>query len=596
MSNDPILPHGTKSGNRQHKSHGAPANARSILAEQVVLGAVFYDPPTLTTIRQMLKPADFGFTPHRFIFEAMCARQDKGEPFAHDMLLANDLAAHGLGRETALGIVSPLALACDNFTDAPKYCREVLKYALKAARQELAEISASALSPDADEDEIERESARVQERIADIKRRQLSGATGSDVWRPEIQSARDLLRKEIPAARWAVPDLFAEGLTLFAGKSKRGKSTLILHILSAVAVGGIALSRIHVERGEALYLALEDNERRMQERLQRQLDIDDADGAPEHLSLVYKWPRLDVGGIDALDRWMNDHPQTRIICIDTYKQVKPRQRTASMTLYDADYEALLPIQEWANRRHVAVVVIMHLRKSPAENDPFDEISGSTGVQGVADNMAVLREYNGQYQLHRRGRDYVDDEPWTLQGDRETLLWRIEDTDPMRTERLTAERATLYALLDKHPEGLTPKQIADKLGKSQQRDSVRMMLARAMNQAQGGLRRSEGRYYRERVTAVTESYRVTAVTESYRQQSPQSPESVTPPQETVTGRVTGIRPGIIPSEAASVTPVTPVTHVELTLCDVGVHAYALLRDATGRRLCVDCNTPELSTGA
>ncbi len=85
------------------------------------------------------------------------------------------------------------------------------------------------------------------------------------------QSAADLLRKELPPVRYVVPGYIAEGLTVLAGRPKLGKSWLALDLAVAVATGGAALGSIRVEQGDVLYLALEDNERRLQKRLMQLL-------------------------------------------------------------------------------------------------------------------------------------------------------------------------------------------------------------------------------------------------------------------------------------------------------------------------------------
>src|SRR5260221_10108309 len=63
----------------------------------------------------------------------------------------------------------------------------------------------------------------------------------------------ELLVKELPPARWAVPDLISEGLSILGGKPKLGKSWLILGIALAIASGGFALGKKPVEQGEVLY-------------------------------------------------------------------------------------------------------------------------------------------------------------------------------------------------------------------------------------------------------------------------------------------------------------------------------------------------------
>jgi RecA-family ATPase len=58
-----------------------------------------------------------------------------------------------------------------------------------------------------------------------------------------------------------------EGVTLLAGAPKLGKSWLMLNVAVAVASGGKAFGSIDVEQGAVLYLAVDDNGRRLQKRL-----------------------------------------------------------------------------------------------------------------------------------------------------------------------------------------------------------------------------------------------------------------------------------------------------------------------------------------
>ncbi len=74
---------------------------------------------------------------------------------------------------------------------------------------------------------------------------------------------RSLLDADFPDPVWAVPDLITVGLTILAGRPKVGKSWLALQTAIAVGTGGKVLDR-HVKQGSVLYLALEDNARRLQ--------------------------------------------------------------------------------------------------------------------------------------------------------------------------------------------------------------------------------------------------------------------------------------------------------------------------------------------
>src|SRR5215210_415680 len=86
---------------------------------------------------------------------------------------------------------------------------------------------------------------------------------------PTISSAADLRRKEFDPIRYVVPGFIAEGCTLLAGRPKLGKSWLMLDVGLAVAAGRICLGDTRCEQGDVLYLALEDNERRLQRRIDR---------------------------------------------------------------------------------------------------------------------------------------------------------------------------------------------------------------------------------------------------------------------------------------------------------------------------------------
>src|SRR5215211_178877 len=83
--------------------------------------------------------------------------------------------------------------------------------------------------------------------------------------------ATELMAIEFPEPRWIVPGIVPEGTTILAGKPKMGKGWLALGTSVAVAAGGVALGTQRVERGAVLYLALEDNPRRLQSRLKKLL-------------------------------------------------------------------------------------------------------------------------------------------------------------------------------------------------------------------------------------------------------------------------------------------------------------------------------------
>src|SRR5215208_301245 len=299
------------------------------------------------------------------------------------------------------------------------------------------------------------------------------GAEMPREWRkpltPATMAAAELVEKELPAVKWAVPGVLPEGVTILAGKPKMGKSWLGLGLCVSVAAGGRALGKIGVERGGALYLGLEDRERRLQKRLRKILGERDV---PHGLDVAWEWPQLDHGGVEALDSWLEAHPGTRLVVIDTLKKIRPRDGQ-SRSVYDLDYEALEPLLPLAAEYGVAMLVVHHLRKLEA-GDPFDMISGSTGLTGGVDGALVLKRDRGKQDatLAVDGRDIEEPSELALRWDADIASWSL--MGDAEEYRQSEERRRILQLLERIDAPMWPKDIAEALGKN--RSTTRVLLA------------------------------------------------------------------------------------------------------------------------
>jgi len=266
---------------------------------------------------------------------------------------------------------------------------------------------------------------------------------------PPTISARELQNTEFPPISWIVRDLVPEGLTLLAGKPKIGKSWLALQMGYAVSSGGEVLGR-PVEQGTVVYAALEDNRRRLKSRLQKSNPSEAL--WPEDLHFVTEWPRLDAGGLEALDLWVGQHRVTILVIIDTLATVRS-SGNARDSQYQSDYAALRGLHQLASTTGLAILVIHHLRKADAD-DPFDTVSGSTGLTGAADATLVLRKSPEGTVLYGRGRDLAEFES-AVSFDPSTCLWSDlgRPSDVFGSETRRAIRDALQAGKS------TPKEIA-----------------------------------------------------------------------------------------------------------------------------------------
>jgi len=304
---------------------------------------------------------------------------------------------------------------------------------------------------------------------------------------PELRviSAPDLMRRQFAPIRWAVPGLITEGVTLLSGRPKMGKSWICLDLGIAVASGGMVMGSIHVDPGDVLYCALEDGQRRLQERLKRLLTYEQP--TPERLHFATNWERLDDGGIDALEDWRNQHPDTRLIILDTYAKIRPTPRAGGQ-LYQEDYSSLDPLGTWSRSNHIGVLVVHHSRKAGAD-DVMDDISGSTGLSGTVDGLMVLRRARGEAEaeLHVTNRDAPDQElalRWDSDGTRWSIAGSAEDS------RINQEHKRILNLIAASADGLTPKEVSDRLEGANEA-TIRKTLRRMLEKGQ--IRMSDQRY-------------------------------------------------------------------------------------------------------
>ena len=220
---------------------------------------------------------------------------------------------------------------------------------------------------------------------------------------PNVFNAQGLNQMTFNPIKYVIHGYIVEGLTLFAGKPKIGKSWLLLHAAFAVAEGGYTLGNVQCEQGDVLYAALEDNQRRLQSRLTKLFGTKDW---PAKLHFTCEMPRLAEGGLDFIKTWIESVERPRLVIIDTLAMVRMPNRKDTST-YDADYAAVKELRDLALKYGIAIVLVHHLRKAEAD-DPFDTISGTLGLTGAPDTIMILsRDQNRGTTLRAKGRDLVE---------------------------------------------------------------------------------------------------------------------------------------------------------------------------------------------
>ncbi len=233
-----------------------------------------------------------------------------------------------------------------------------------------------------------------------------------------VVDADTLLSTPLEKTAFVVDGLIPMGVTLLGGSSKIGKSWLMLWLGLQVARGD-PLWGMATHRCDVLYLCLEDTLGRIQNRLYRLTDE-----APAGLRFATACGKLGSGLEEQITQALCDYPATKLVIIDTLQKARDSRSAAGKTgLYSADYDDMSALKQIADRQGIAIVLVHHLRKLPDGNDPFNQLSGSTGITGAADTSMVLLRQRGSdtATLLATGRD-IDYQRLTLRF--ESLSWQL----------------------------------------------------------------------------------------------------------------------------------------------------------------------------
>jgi len=233
-------------------------------------------------------------------------------------------------------------------------------------------------------------------------------------------------KQDFPPLRYHVDGIIPEGLTVLAGAPKVGKSWFVLGCALAVASAGPALSRIWCTQRHVFYLALEDGDRRMQDRCRKLLDnpYRPRDAIPGHFTYM---TRIVPGQIiPTIAEYLDTYGDLRpLVIVDTLGRVLPPAFTGE-TPYSRDYRIMSQLKDLADGWPGAALLLCHHDRKAVTADFVDSVSGTNGIAGGADIVLVLTRDRGSAEglLQVTGRDVAEGAyavsfewgAWTLDGD------------------------------------------------------------------------------------------------------------------------------------------------------------------------------------
>jgi len=219
-----------------------------------------------------------------------------------------------------------------------------------------------------------------------------------------------------------IDGLLYSGAYLFVGAPKVGKSFLMAQLAYHVSTGQ-KLWDYDVNQGTVLYLALEDDYQRLQARMSRMFGV----GGAANLRFAVYAKQLGAGLDEQLEKFVREHPDTRLIIIDTLQKI--REAGGDAYSYANDYEIIGRMKQFADKKGVCVLLVHHTRKQLA-GDKFEMISGTNGLLGCADGAFLLQKEKRtdlSATLDIVGRDQPDQRLHLIR-DPERLIWLLDHAE------------------------------------------------------------------------------------------------------------------------------------------------------------------------
>ena len=231
----------------------------------------------------------------------------------------------------------------------------------------------------------------------------------------KIYSSEYIMNTPMKPIEYCVDGLISQGLFVLAGAPKVGKSWLALDMCLSIAKGEKVLGK-ETLCGHAVYLSLEDSLIRLQNRLY------ELTGEPsDNLNFAIMAESISNGLPEQIEYCRKRFDDLKIVFIDTLQMV----RNESELSYGSDYKELSVLKSLADKLGIAIVLVHHTRKC-SDGDPFNMISGSTGLSGCVDGSMVLIESkrgSRKAKLYCVGRDIENQE---INVVFESSRWKVSD--------------------------------------------------------------------------------------------------------------------------------------------------------------------------
>ena len=246
----------------------------------------------------------------------------------------------------------------------------------------------------------------------------------------QLIDAETLYYKAAGAPRMLIDGILADGLAVMAGDSKIGKT--------GWSSGSVSRSARASRYGASppgkptwCIWRWRDREWRIQQRMQELTEA-----PPENLHFGFSCGQLGSELESQIEAVLQDYPSTGLIFIDTLQMIRDNV-SGKVNAYAQDYRDLSSLKKIADNHGICIFLVHHTRKDRDSSNIFNDMTGSTGIMGVADTVMILRKeerFGDAAALCITGRD-VEEKKLKMQmcG----VCWEI--TEELNADDLHRER-------------------------------------------------------------------------------------------------------------------------------------------------------------
>ena len=216
----------------------------------------------------------------------------------------------------------------------------------------------------------------------------------------KLKTAEELMKKDLPEPKVFIGvgdelPLLTEGTCILSAKPKIGKSWFALGMCLAISKGEDFIG-YKTNKCSTLYLDLETSEQLQQKRMRKALA---GSPVPNNFYLDTETDTLENGFVDQIEYYLQEDPDIGVVVIDVFQIIRTAAKSIKETEYEHSYRDITPLNELANKHHIAIILVCHDRKAVDQDDPFSNILGSIGIQGAATQMMVMFKRRKDDPIH-----------------------------------------------------------------------------------------------------------------------------------------------------------------------------------------------------